>query len=282
MSVAEKIITTPSGDWFYREIEPPNPSSQPPVVFLHGLPSLGYTWSALLPELAQQGLRGIAPDWLGFGRSHKPDKREFAYTPDAFIEALDGFLNALELDRVSLVVQGFLGSVGMQYALRHGDRCDRIAILNAPVSPSTKLPWKLKQMSLPFVGDMMTQDPLLVDRTLEAGSGFVIPDEDLDVYRRPWLKSSDAGRALLYTLKNLQLNAVTQEISSGFAQWTKPALVLWGIADPWLDADAARDFAKTLPDGSFVSLEEAAHYPQEHWSQDVSKALFPFLRRTSA
>ena len=37
----------------------------------------------------------------------------------------------------------------------------------------------MQQMGLPFVGDMMTQDPLLVDRTLEAGSKFVVSDEDL-------------------------------------------------------------------------------------------------------
>lgn len=282
MSVEEKIITTPSGDWFYREINPPNPSTVPPAVFLHGLPSLGYSWSALLPDLASQGVRGFAPDWLGFGRSHKPEKREFPYTPDAFIDALDGFLDTLELDRISLVVQGFLGSVGMQYALRHSDRVDRLAVLNAPLSPGVKLPWKLQQMTLPFVGDMMTQDPLLVDRTLESGSGFVIPDEDLDVYRRPWLKSSDAGRALLYTLKNLQLKTAMAEIASGFSQWKKPTLVVWGVADPWLETEPAQTFANGLENGRFIRLEEAAHYPQEHWSEDVGKALIPFLRRSSS
>jgi pimeloyl-ACP methyl ester carboxylesterase len=282
VAVDEKIITTPSGDWFYREVHPPNPTDLPPVVFLHGLPSLGYSWSALLPDLASQGLQGIAPDWLGFGRSHKPQKRDFAYTPDAFIEALQGFLDTMELDRISLVVQGFLGSVGLQYALRHRDRIDRLAILNAPLSPEAKLPWKLKQMSFPLIGDMMTQDPLLIDRTLEAGSGFVIPDEDLDVYRRPWLKTSDSGRSLLYTLQNLQLKTAMSEISDGFASWSQPTLVMWGMVDPWLPPEPAQAFSQNLENGDFVSLPEAAHYPQEHWSEDVGKRLIPFLRKSSA
>ncbi|MGC9505934.1 alpha/beta fold hydrolase [Baaleninema sp.] len=281
MSVEQKTITVGAWDWFYREANPVNPPQVPTVVFLHGLPSLGYSWSALMPELAGQGLRSIAPDWLGFGRSSKPERREFPYTPDSFVAALDDFLETLELDRVSLVVQGFLGSVGLQYALRHSDRVDRVAVLNAPLSPEAKLPWMLKQMSLPFIGDMMTQDPLLVDRTLEKGSGFVIPDEDLDVYRRPWLKSSDSGRALLYTLKNLQLNQATAEIESGFRQWTKPGLVVWGKLDPWLSVEPAKAFADNLENGRFVSLDEAAHYPQEHWSEEVGKALIPFLRRRS-
>ncbi|MBO9999431.1 MAG: alpha/beta fold hydrolase [Cyanobacteria bacterium SID2] len=281
MAVEEKIITVGSWDWFYREANPVNPPDVPTAVFLHGIPSLGYSWSAIMPELASQGVRGVAPDWLGYGRSSKPEKREFAYTPDAFVEALGAFLDALELDRVSLVVQGFLGSVGLQYALRYPDRVDRIAVLNAPVSPDATLPWTFKQMSLPFVGDMMTQDPLLVDRTLEKGSGFVIPDEDLDVYRRPWLKSSDAGRALLYTLQNLQLKSAMAEIDNGFRQWTQPSLVVWGVLDPWLSVEPAKAFANELENGQFVRLEEAAHYPQEHWSEDVGKALIPFLRRSS-
>jgi len=281
VAVEEKIITVGSWDWFYREANPVNPPDVPTAVFLHGIPSLGYSWSAIMPELASQGVRGVAPDWLGYGRSSKPEKREFAYTPDAFVEALGAFLDALELDRVSLVVQGFLGSVGLQYALRYPDRVDRIAVLNAPVSPDATLPWTFKQMSLPFVGDMMTQDPLLVDRTLEKGSGFVIPDEDLDVYRRPWLKSSDAGRALLYTLQNLQLKSAMAEIDNGFRQWTQPSLVVWGVLDPWLSVEPAKAFANELENGQFVRLEEAAHYPQEHWSEDVGKALIPFLRRSS-
>ena len=39
----------------------------------------------------------------------------------------------------------------------------------------------MQQWTIPFVGDMLTQDPLLVDRTLEGGSGFVISDGNLDV-----------------------------------------------------------------------------------------------------
>ncbi|MFM7366852.1 MAG: hydrolase, partial [Sphaerospermopsis kisseleviana] len=102
--------------------------------------------------------------------------RDFAYTPDAFIKALDDFIQAIELERFSLVVQGFLGSVGLQYALKNPQKIANIAILNAPISTSAKLPWKIQQMGLPLAGEMMTQDPLLVDRTLEGGCRYRIED----------------------------------------------------------------------------------------------------------
>jgi pimeloyl-ACP methyl ester carboxylesterase len=232
-----------------------------------------------MEELAAKGYRAIAPDWIGAGFSSKADKRDFAYTPDAFLKALSEFIDALELDKFHLVVQGFLGSVGLQYALKNPDKIDRLIVLNTPVSPAAKLPWKIQQMGLPFVGDMMTQDPLLVDRTLEGGSGYVIEDKDLDVYRRPFLKSSASGRSLLATIKNLKLKEAMAEISTGFKTWEHPTQIIWGVADPWLTVEQAQEFANLVRGSEFVKLEKAGHYPQDHWPKEISESLLLFLRK---
>lgn len=283
MAIAKQTIQVGNWEWFYREAGPETPTDKLPILFLHGLVSQSYSWSAIMEEVAAKGYRAIAPDWIGSGFSAKPDKRDFAYTPDAFIGALEAFLEALELSKFHLVVQGFLGSVGLQYALRHPDQIERLFILNTPLSPEAKLPWKIKQMGLPFVGDMMTQDPLLVDRTLEGGSGYVIEDKDLDVYRRPFLQASATGRSLMATIKNLQLKEAMAEIASGFQTWEHPTEILWGTADPWLDFSQAENFAKSVSGSMLVKLEEperkAGHYPQDHWPQEISESLLLFLRK---
>ncbi len=232
-----------------------------------------------MPALADKGFRAIAPDWIGCGFSAQPDRRDFSYTPDQFVQALQEFLAALEIHHCSLVVQGFLGSVGLQFALRNPDQVNRLAILNAPIRSNARLPWKIKQLGIPLVGDMMTQDPLLVDRTLEGGGGYRVEDADLDVYRRPFLRSSDAGRALLAIIQNLQLTQATAEIEAGLHQWKKPILLAWGMRDPWLPVADIEPLAKTLPDAELVKLEEVGHYPQEDWHEKVSDALLTFLRR---
>ncbi|NER30831.1 MAG: alpha/beta fold hydrolase, partial [Symploca sp. SIO1C4] len=159
MSTSEQSIQVGSLQWFYREAKPvTEQSKQPPVLLLHGIPSQSYCWTALMPDLAQQGLRAIAPDWIGSGFSAKPNQQNFAYTPDAFIQALEDLLKNLEIERFSLVLQGFVGSTGLQYALRHSEQIERLAILNAPLSSAAKLPWKMQQLGLPFIGDMLTQD----------------------------------------------------------------------------------------------------------------------------
>ncbi len=281
MLIDECRIEIGSLTWFYRQATPVNTTKKPPVVLLHGLPAQSYSWRGILPALADHGFLAIAPDWIGSGFSAKPDRRDFPYTPDAFVGALSDFLQALQLERISLVVQGFLGTVGLQYALRHPDRIERLAILNAPIATTAQLPWKIRQLGIPLVGDMLTQDPLLVDRTLEGGSPYQVADADLDVYRRPFLQSSDAGRSLFATVQNLQLAQVTAEIASGFTTWQQPILVLWGMKDPWLPLDSAQAFVKSAPDAELISLDEVGHYPQEDWHEKVNDALIPFLRRTT-
>jgi pimeloyl-ACP methyl ester carboxylesterase len=279
VSISEQSIEVGSLKWFYREANPIGRSEALPVLLLHGLPSHSYCWTALMPDLAEKGLRAIAPDWIGSGLSAKPDKRDFAYTPDAFINALREFLKALEIDRFHLVVQGFLASVGLQYALRYPEQIERLAILNTPLSSDAKLPWTMQQWGFPFVGDMLTQDPLLVDRTLEGGSRYRISDKDLDIYRKPFLKSSDPGRSLVATIRNIQWKSSMAEIESGFRNWKQPTLIVWGMKDPWLPVELAQQFAKGIKNVELVQLEESGHYPQDHWSEKVSESLLLFLRR---
>jgi pimeloyl-ACP methyl ester carboxylesterase len=276
MPILEKFVETGSLKWFYREVNPDTEGT--PVILLHGLPSHSYIWRNVLPSLEEYNFRAIAPDWIGSGMSDKPNSRDFKYTSKAFCQALDEFLKTLQLEKVSLIVQGFLGSVGIEYALENPEKIDRLVILNTPLSGDVKLPWTMKQWGLPFVGDMATQDPLLVDRTLEGGSGFVISDSDLARFRQPYLKSSAVGRALVATIKNLQLPSSTAKIEEGLNQWEKPVLILWGMADPWLSSSGMEKLT-TRSNVESIPFADAKHYPQEHWFKEMNPSIVNFLGR---
>jgi len=277
MSIKTDKIKAGKFQWFYRQTE--IESERTPLLFLHSLPSHSYTWEKLMSFLAEEDIPCIAPDWIGSGFSDKPGKGDFAYTPEAFIQALDELITALKLEKFYLVVQGFLGSVGIQYALQNSEQIEGLIILNTPIVSGVKLPWLMKQMTLPLVGDMMTQDPLLVDRTLEKGSGFVIEDKDLNILRKPFLQSSDVGRSLMATLKNLQLDTATLEIETGLQNWSKPALIIWGTGDKWLDVAKVQNLTAANTDITFVELPEAKHYPQEHWASEIAEEITQFFRR---
>jgi pimeloyl-ACP methyl ester carboxylesterase len=265
-------------EWFYREVQPVGWENPQTAILLHGLPSQSWSWTGLLPLLGEQGIHAIAPDWIGYGHSSKPERQDFGYTPDAFVAAFAQMMDALELTRVSLVVQGFLGTVGIQYAIRYPQRVSKLVILNAPISTTAKLPWALRQLSLPVAGEMLTQDPLAIERTLEAGCKLVIQDDYCEVYRRPYLKSGIPGRSLLATVRNLRLAESLQEITTGLPKLDIPIQIIWGINDPWLDLAGAETCVKSLKQGKLVTLPTAAHYPQEHWYAEIGTSIVPFLR----
>lgn len=277
--VEEKSVEIDNQQWFYRLATPRNETEASPIVFLHGLLAHSYSWRSILEDITETGFVAYAPDWLGEGQSSKPPQREFSYQPEAFIKGLERLFETLNLSRFHLVVQGFVGSVGLQYAFRHPEQIDRLIILNTPLSSSVRLPWFMRQWGFPLMGEMLTQDPLLVDRTLETGSGYVISDENLNVYRKPFLKNSKAGRSLVATIKNLNLSQAMKEIENGWKDWDKPTQILWGTDDPWLNSDVPENLAQTYKNIKLSKIEEAKHYPQEHWSEEISPRLLTFLRQ---
>lgn len=277
--IEQNTIDINSQQWFYRQATPRQPSSDIPIILLHGLLAHSYSWRILLEDIAEAGFTAYAPDWLGEGRSAKPSQQEFSYQPSAFISALEELFQGLGLSRFHLVVQGFVGSMGLQYAFRHPEQIERLVVLNTPLSSAVRLPWLMRRWGFPFMGDMLTQDPLLVDRTLEKGSGYVISDENLGIYRQPFLKNSQAGRSLVATIKNLNLPQAMQEIETGWKQWEQPTKIIWGTGDPWLEIDTPETLAQEKNNISLAKLEEAKHYPQEHWSDEISPILLTFLRQ---
>ncbi|MEM6451248.1 MAG: alpha/beta fold hydrolase [Cyanobacteria bacterium P01_D01_bin.105] len=279
VNITEQICEAGQLRWFYREAKPTNDQGKVPVVLLHGLVSQGYSWRAVMGPLAEAGFRSLAPDWIGHGYSAKPDKRSFAYTPAAFLSAFESWVETMALERFTLVVQGFLGSVGLLYAAKHPDTIERLVIVNTPLTSEAKLPFKISKMGLPLIGEVMTQDPLLVDRTLEGAGPYQVSDEALEVYRGPFLKSSDVGRSLLATIRQLKLTQVMADIDKGFADWQRPTLIVWGVSDKWLPVSLAENFAKTLAEVDIKQLYETGHYAQEDWAEKVSEAIVPFVRR---
>lgn len=81
-------------------------AAQPCVVCLHGDADWSYTYRHLIARWQRAGLRVLAPDLIGFGRSDKP-KRAALHTLDWHRQALHAWIERLDLQRVLLVGQGW-------------------------------------------------------------------------------------------------------------------------------------------------------------------------------
>src|SRR5215212_7860180 len=106
------------------------PRDAPPVLLLHGEPSWSYLYRKMIPVLTDAGLRAIAPDLVGFGRSDKPASRT-DYTYERHAEWLRSLVfGELDLQGVTLVCQDWGGLLGLRLVGEHPDRFARVVAAN--------------------------------------------------------------------------------------------------------------------------------------------------------
>lgn len=102
-----------------------------PVLLIHGSGpgvSAWANWRMTIPELAKKH-RVIAPDILGFGYTERPDGA--AYNSETWLAHLIGLLDALGLQRVSVVGNSFGGALALRLATRHPDRVNRLVLMGS-------------------------------------------------------------------------------------------------------------------------------------------------------
>ncbi|CAI7904895.1 unnamed protein product, partial [Closterium sp. NIES-53] len=252
--------------YFVRQI---GNAKDPLVVYLHGAPAQSWGFREVMQQMAEKGYRGIAPDWLGFGFSEKPQPGYyFAYTEDVYHQELDRLLETLNVTQpFYLVVHGYLvGSYGLTWALKNASRLKGLAILNTPLSASSPLPQIFQQLRLPFVGEFQCQNAVLAERFIEKGSPYSLELDNADVYRLPYLDSGEPGFSLLETARKANPKQMGERIQNTLSasSWTVPTVIAWGKDDPYIPITEAQAIAKA--NSSSVTLrvlEGAGHTPQE-------------------
>src|SRR3954471_14264815 len=106
------------------------PSDGETVLLLHGEPSWSFLYRRMIPVLAGAGLRVVAPDLVGFGRSDKPIAHE-AYSYASHVEWMrQALFDGLDLRNVTLVGQDWGGLIGLRLVAEHPDRFARVVVAN--------------------------------------------------------------------------------------------------------------------------------------------------------
>lgn len=102
-----------------------------PVVLIHGS-GPGVTayanWRLTIPDLARHH-RVLAPDMVGFGYSERPEA--ISYGVQTWADQVVGLLDALSLERASLVGNSFGGAIALRVAVQHPDRVDRLVLMGS-------------------------------------------------------------------------------------------------------------------------------------------------------
>jgi pimeloyl-ACP methyl ester carboxylesterase len=239
-------------------------------LYLHGVPSSSDDWLAFLERSG-----GLAPDLPGFGRSGKPGSRRYTIAEyDRFIE---GFLAEAGVERVQLVVHDW-GAVGLAFAQRLPERVERLVIINAvPLLPGYRWHRIARVWRTPGLGElaMGTTNRLtlrLASREANATDG-PMPEQWLDSVLAHFDQGTQRAILRLYRASPPDVLAAAGE---RLLELRMPALVVWGMQDPYIPARFARAYAGALPRAELIELPDAGHTP---WLDrpDVLERVVDFL-----
>jgi haloalkane dehalogenase len=104
----------------------------PPVVFLHGEPTWSFLWREVIPPVRDAGLRCVAPDLVGFGRSDKPTRQSW-YSFDRHTELIASLFEDLDLRDTTLVLHDWGGPIGLRIAVEQPDRVTRLVAMDTGI-----------------------------------------------------------------------------------------------------------------------------------------------------
>jgi pimeloyl-ACP methyl ester carboxylesterase len=252
---------------FWRSAPTPTPAGggQPPApsLYLHGVPTNSDEWVRFLERTG-----GLAPDLPGFGRSGKP--ANFDYTIAGYGRFVEQYLDLVEVERVNLVVHDW-GVVGLDFAQRHPERVARLVVCDAiPLLPGYRWHRTARIWRTPLLGELamgFTIRPVLRRGSREANATpGPLPDAWLDMV----LEHFDHGtqRAILKLYRSAPPDALARA-GLDLGRLEMPALVVWGLRDPYIPARFAREYAHVLPHAELLELPDAGHW----WSLDRPDAI---------
>lgn len=156
------------------------PADGPVMLLMHGMPTWGYLYRTMIPQLVEAGYRCIAPDHLGFGRSDKPTDANW-YSIARHTEVLTSLITSLDLSDVTLVCQDWGGPIGLAQAATMPDRFTRLIIMNTWLHhPGYEYsPGIIRWISGWHEGGPFHREspnvgllPLLTDESVDRGVGF--------------------------------------------------------------------------------------------------------------
>ncbi len=264
-----------------------------PIVFLHGNPTSSYLWRNVMPHLEGLG-RLIAPDLIGMGDSAKlPDSGPDRYTFAEHRRYLDALLEGLGVDAaVTFVVHDWGSALGFDWANRHRDAVKGLAYMEAIIRPVTWDDWPgparrvFEGFRSPAGEHMVLDDNVFVERVLPASVLRGLTEEEMDVYRRPFLIPGEDRRPTLTWPREIPIDNEPAEVAAivaGYAEWLAASRTipkLFVNAEPGaILTGSQREFCRTWPNQTEVTVA-GNHFIQEDSPDQIGAAIADWYRNT--
>lgn len=246
-----------------------------PVLMIHGFPDFWYTWRDQMQALSAS-YRVIAIDQRGYNKSGQPQGQE-AYAMERLCADVVATLDALGIERVTLVGHDWGGMVAWSVAATYPERVQRLAILNLPHPKgfSRELATNPEQeANSQYARDFQKPDAHKA-LTAENLAFWVEEPEARARYVEAFQRSS--FEAMLHYYRANYPKPPYEPITE-FPPITCPTLVIHGLDDPYLLADGLNDTWRWIDAPlTIMTLPGAGHFVHRDATEQVNDALARWL-----
>jgi pimeloyl-ACP methyl ester carboxylesterase len=253
------------------------------VVLIHGFASSTYTWEDMVPEL--QGKfkssgkpcpRVWAVDMKGFGWSDKP--KDSKYDPFTLAGEVYTWMNAVGIDKATLVGNSLGGAIAWVIALDHPEKVAQLVLVDAGGYPLIKGNYK-EFAHTPFlqVGIKALFSRSAVKMVLHKtfyDSGKVTDSRVAAYYNR--LRTAGALDALVLMNKNFDPEQVRSYVER-IPDIRQKTLIIWGEQDIWVPLKFSNQFNQDIKRSTLAVIPQCGHMPQEEKPGVVAGELYRFL-----
>ncbi len=254
-----------------------------PVLLLHGEPSWSYLYRKMIPIIAGAGLRPIAPDLVGFGRSDKPVKRT-DYTYLRHVDWMASVLSQLDLSGVTLVGQDWGGLIGLRLVAEHEDRFARVVAANTFLPTGDRHPGDAFLAWQKFSQETET---FPVGRIVNGGCSTDLPPEVVAAYDAPFPDETyKEGARQFPTLVPTQPDDPASDANRRawevLHHWQKPFLTAFSDSDP-ITAGGDRVLQTDIPGAAgrpHTTIRDAGHFLQEDRGEALARVVVDFVEAT--
>ena len=278
--IRSEEIQLPQGTIRYRET-----GEGDPIVFVHGYLVDGRLWSGTADALAGSH-RCLVPDWpLG---AHAVAMNEDAdLTPPGIARLIADFLEALDLNRVTIVANDSGGAMAQVLVTRHPERIGRLVLTNCDtydnfppsvfklLPPLAKLPGAMSVIGLPF------RVPALRRAAFAPFAKKTIPADLVDSWMKPLQTDSAVSRDTAKVTAGMN-KRFTLEAAQRLSDFDRPTLIAWAPEDRVFKLADAKRLAETIPGAQLETIDDARTFVALDQPQRLAELIEKFVAETAA
>ena len=262
------------------------PADGPVVLLMHGEPTWSFLYRHMVPVLVDAGLRCVAPDLVGFGRSDKPAARS-DYTYARHVEWMRQALldeRGLGLADVTLVCQDWGSLIGLRLVGEHPERFARVVVANGGLPTGDQ---RLSDAFLAWQKFSQESPHFPIGNIVDGGATTDLGPDVVAGYDAPFPSDEyTAGARILPALVPTSpddpaapANKAAWEV---LARFERPLLTAFSDGDP-ITRGGDGIFQRTVPGAQgrdHVTIAGGGHFLQEDKGPELAAVVADFVRTT--